>query len=81
MRKFEQKSADILDKGVTASQQVPEDGDDDLVATNVQLNTVDPITKGKIKDPVRNRKCDHVYEKSSILQLMANNAMTKSVTT
>ena len=40
--------------------------DDDLIVVKTEYNTVDPITKKEIVDPVRNKRCNHVYERSTI---------------
>ncbi|XP_066970197.1 E3 SUMO-protein ligase NSE2-like [Macrobrachium rosenbergii] len=44
--------------------------EDDLVATEEEVNIIDPITKTRMTEPVRNRICGHVYEKSSVLQMI-----------
>lgn len=46
------------------SQSVMEDG---MMVQDVLIVTIDPITKSMIKNPVRNKKCKHVYDKSSIV--------------
>jgi len=40
--------------------------DDDLIVVKTEPCTIDPITKKQIEDPVRNKKCNHIYEKSTI---------------
>jgi len=42
--------------------------DDDLIVVKTEYNTIDPITKKEIVDPVRNKKCNHIYERETILQ-------------
>lgn len=32
------------------------------------VNEIDPITKGPLEDPVRNKICKHIYGKESIIQ-------------
>ena len=51
----------------------PNKPDADLSVDKIQLPTIDPITKKQMTDAVRNKKCNHIYQKSSI------NAMIKKV--
>merc|ERR1711915_797856 len=44
--------------------------DDDLIVVKTEHNTIDPITKKQIVEPVRNKKCSHVYEKSTIYSMI-----------
>ena len=44
--------------------------EDDLIVVKTDYNTVDPITKKEIVEPVRNKKCNHVYEKSTIYSMI-----------
>uniref|UniRef100_A0A182MR03 E3 SUMO-protein ligase NSE2 n=1 Tax=Anopheles culicifacies TaxID=139723 RepID=A0A182MR03_9DIPT len=55
------------------STQERNDGDDDLVIEGDDSNSIDPITKRPMEVPVRNKQCNHVYEKSSIEQLLEQN--------
>ncbi|XP_063621039.1 E3 SUMO-protein ligase NSE2-like [Cydia splendana] len=49
----------------------------DLAITESDNRMIDPITKKPIEDPVRNRLCNHVYERASIMQLLSVNRRTK----
>ena len=51
----------------------PNKPDADLSVDKIQLPTIDPITKKQMTYPVRNKKCNHNYQKSTI------NAMIKEV--
>ena len=44
--------------------------DDDLIVVKTEHNTIDPITKKQIVEPVRNKKCNHIYEKSTIYSMI-----------
>ena len=44
--------------------------EDDLIVVKTQHNTIDPITKKQIVEPVRNKKCNHIYEKSTIYSMI-----------
>merc|ERR1719336_2456778 len=53
-------------------ERVPsaESDDDDLIVVKTEHNTIDPITKKQIVEPVRNKKCNHIYEKSTIYSMI-----------
>ncbi|CAL4163621.1 unnamed protein product, partial [Meganyctiphanes norvegica] len=48
-----------------------EDEDDDLVATSTNINIIDPISKKMMTEPVRNKHCGHVYDRDSVVQMIA----------
>lgn len=47
-----------------------EDEDDEPIASEVESIPIDPITKKKIRVPVKNVKCGHIYDKDSIASYM-----------
>jgi len=42
-------------------------------STSEHITTIDPITKQKLTDPVRNCRCKHIYGRAAILQLIKKN--------
>ncbi|XP_022199449.1 E3 SUMO-protein ligase NSE2 [Nilaparvata lugens] len=46
----------------------PEDAD--LLETQSTINLIDPVTKKRMKDPVKNVVCNHTYDKISISALI-----------
>ncbi|XP_058461951.1 E3 SUMO-protein ligase NSE2-like [Malaya genurostris] len=50
--------------------------DDDLHVEDT-ICDIDPISKLPLEIPVRNKKCNHIYEKSSIEMLIRNNPRTR----
>ncbi|XP_055538261.1 E3 SUMO-protein ligase NSE2-like [Wyeomyia smithii] len=60
------------DSGPSPNQQYDED-----LEVEAAISEIDPITKRPLEIPVRNQKCNHVYEKSSIESLIKNNARTR----
>ena len=56
--------------------QIVEDVCGEIIATQF-INTIDPITRLEMKDPVKNTLCGHTYEKNSIQQIIKKNPKTK----
>lgn len=53
------------------------DGEDDIVTVSETLNIIDPISKCRMVDPVKNTRCGHSYEKSTILELITTRPNTR----
>ena len=47
--------------------------EDDLVMTQTTGDTIDPITKRQMTDPVKNTFCGHSYERASVLAMITRN--------
>lgn len=45
----------------------------EIAITEAQLATTDPFTKRRLTDPMVNRKCDHVYERAIIFEILRTN--------
>jgi len=50
-----------------------EEEDDD----EIDVPTIDPITKGPLENPVKNKKCGHYYGRIAIMELIKSNARSK----
>ena len=73
-RKLEEKIAAASGSTATGrpTQATNDDDDDDIVQTQETVSYADPITKRRIEDPVRNCHCGHLYDRSTIVQMVAN---------
>lgn len=60
-----------------SAQDLNPDDNEEIVAVSQNINNIDPITKLPIVEPVKNKICGHVYEKSSIMQLLKRKGKTK----
>ncbi|XP_067012324.1 E3 SUMO-protein ligase NSE2 [Anabrus simplex] len=46
------------------------DEEEDVAITASEVNTIDPFTMKQMVDPVRNKLCGHVYDMTSITEIM-----------
>ena len=60
----------------TGNGQV-ESGDDELEMTQVERNTVCPISRKEMVKPVKNILCGHVYDRNSMESLLMQNPMCR----
>ncbi len=66
---------DFNAEGQHQEEEEPADGEE-LAVTGVQIQTIDPYTKKEFVDPVKNRRCNHPYEKETILELIGRSKQT-----
>ena len=53
------------------------DGDADFQVTGGFINVIDPISKKRIVDPVKNSICGHTYDRESITEILKINKKTR----
>ena len=71
MKKFENEVKARLTKPKDDSQEEEDSQEEDLIMTQSTGDTIDPITKKQMVDPVKNSFCGHSYERNSIMALIA----------
>lgn len=49
----------------------------EIAITETQIATTDPFTKCRLKDPLVNRKCEHIYERATIYEILGKNSRTR----
>lgn len=75
-KEFIAHTASILDvDGLPGGPSVH--SEDEEMQMEEAIQDMDPITKRPLEVPVRNKLCKHVYEKSSIEQLIRTNPRTR----
>lgn len=47
--------------------------------TGSEINVIDPISKMRMTDPVRNAVCGHVYDKESLVAMLQKNKNTRYI--
>lgn len=50
------------------------DGDEELEMTQVEVNTICPISRKEMRRPMKNQDCGHVYDKASIEALLSQSS-------
>ena len=54
-----------------------ESHDDDLQFTQDIVNVIDPFTKQRMTDPMKNKTCGHVYDRESVNAMLKVNSKTR----
>ncbi|EFN67027.1 E3 SUMO-protein ligase NSE2 [Camponotus floridanus] len=54
-----------------------DDTDADLQLTGLDINVIDPISKTRMTNPVKNAACGHVYDKASLIAMLEKNKNTR----
>lgn len=64
-----------------ANEDIPsnklDDTDADLQLTGRDINVIDPISKTRMTNPVKNAACGHVYDKASLIAMLQKNKNTR----
>ncbi|EZA58649.1 E3 SUMO-protein ligase NSE2 [Ooceraea biroi] len=72
------KQMENLDEGNKAeSNKGVENTDTDLRMTSQDMNIIDPISKTRMIDPVRNAVCGHVYDRGNLVAMLQRNKQTR----
>lgn len=53
------------------------DFENDTQSSGEMIPITDPITKLPLTDPIRNKKCNHIYGKASILEMLKGGKKTR----
>lgn len=61
---------DFVDERETVGENENSDQGEDLAVTGMSVQIIDPYTKVQFVDPVKNTRCNHTYEKSTIGELI-----------
>jgi len=62
----------------TSSNEL-DDTDADLQLTGSKINVIDPISKTRMTDPVKNAVCGHVYDRESLVAMLQKNKNTRYI--
>lgn len=79
MKEIEDAQIATKQTSATAQQRDQTTANEDDMEVHGDEVTVDPLTKLPIKNPVRNKHCNHLYEKNSIQYAIRQNPRTRFV--
>ncbi|XP_011162367.1 E3 SUMO-protein ligase NSE2 [Solenopsis invicta] len=74
---YDRQIESLLRANKSVSSQGVDDTDADLRLTDSQVNVIDPITKTRMTNPVRNAVCGHTYDKESLVAMLRKNKNTR----
>nr|XP_033321822.1 E3 SUMO-protein ligase NSE2-like [Megalopta genalis] len=67
----------LLDEIGDKEEEENDDEDVDMMLTGGLINVIDPISKKRIVDPVKNIVCGHTYDRETITELLKINEKTR----
>ncbi|XP_024942717.1 E3 SUMO-protein ligase NSE2 isoform X2 [Cephus cinctus] len=70
------KKVEALLQAMAENDQLQNNGDEDIELMQGTVNVIDPITKKRMVDPMKNT-CGHSYERESIIALLKSNKKMK----
>ncbi|CAL1688727.1 unnamed protein product [Lasius platythorax] len=74
---YDRQIKELVEANKDASNNELDVIDSDLRVTSQERNVIDPITKTRMVDPVRNAVCGHVYDKGSLIAMLQKNKNTR----
>lgn len=77
LTEFYQQVEALLNDANQIQASKESNGDDEELQLSGSINVIDPISKMRIKDPVKNIACGHTYDHESIMTLLKINKNTR----
>ncbi|KAJ8679897.1 hypothetical protein QAD02_015684 [Eretmocerus hayati] len=77
LREYLSQVQEIVNCTDGTAEPTQDDDDDDIEMTQGEINVIDPFTKKRMTDPVKNKACGHVYDRASVTQMVNVNRNTK----
>ncbi|XP_032667455.1 E3 SUMO-protein ligase NSE2-like [Odontomachus brunneus] len=74
---YDRQVEDLLRVNQSTQNNELDDSNMDLRLTGTDINVIDPISKMRMTDPVRNTVCGHVYDKESLTAVLQMNKKTR----
>jgi len=74
---FDRQIGGLLQANEATSSNRLDDADADLRMTGSEINVIDPISKTRMTDPVRNAVCGHIYDRESLVAMLQKNKNTR----
>ncbi|XP_024892910.1 E3 SUMO-protein ligase NSE2-like [Temnothorax curvispinosus] len=74
---YDRQIEGLLQATKAESNNGADDTDADLRLTGSEINVIDPISKTRMTDPVRNAVCGHVYDRESLVAMLEKNKNTR----
>lgn len=77
LARYDQQIAELHQMNHATSSKTLDDTDADLRLTRQDVNIIDPISKTRMIDPVKNAVCGHVYDRANLVAMLQRNNKTR----